>query len=63
MAAHIRPRTKFSRLGLMVSEQYCNPGYSGILQLGILNASPNAIILTPGLGIAQAVFEEIIFEN
>lgn len=59
MVAHIRPRTRFSRLGLMISAQHCNPGYSGILQLGIFNASPNAIILTPGLGIAQVVFEEL----
>ena len=59
MVAHIRPRTKFSRLGLIVSAQHCNPGYSGILQLGIYNASPNAITITPGLNIAQVVFEEL----
>lgn len=59
MIAHIRPRTKFSRLGLLVSAQHCNPGYSGVLQLGIYNASPNAITLTSGLNIAQVVFEEL----
>ena len=59
MAAHIRPRTKFSRLGLIVSAQHCNPGYSGMLQLGVYNASPNAITLHSGLNIAQIVFEEL----
>lgn len=59
MTAHIRPRTKFSRLGLIVSAQHCNPGYTGILQLGIHNVSPNAITLIPGLSIAQVVFEEL----
>lgn len=59
MAAHIRPRTRFSRLGLLVSAQHCNPGYSGFLQLGVYNASPNAITLTEGLNIAQIVFEEL----
>lgn len=59
MVAHIRPRTKFSRLGLIVAAQHCNPGYAGVLQLGIQNVSPNAITLTPGLCIAQIVFEEL----
>ena len=59
MVAYIRPRTKFSRLGLLVSTQHCNPGYSGILQLGVYNASPNAITLNSGLSIAQVVFEEL----
>ena len=59
MIAHIRPRTRFTRLGVLVSAQHCNPGYAGILQLGIYNASPNAIILKPELRIAQIVFEEL----
>ena len=59
MTAHIRPRTRFTRLGILVSAQHCNPGYSGVLQLGLYNASPNAVILTPGLKIAQAVFEDL----
>lgn len=59
MVAHIRPRTRFTRLGIMVSAQHCNPGYSGILQLGIHNSSPNAIIIKPNLHVAQIVFEEL----
>lgn len=59
LIAHIRPRTRFTRLGVCISAQHCNPGYSGILQLGIYNASPNAIILRPELRIAQIIFEEL----
>lgn len=59
LIAHIRPRTKFTRLGIIVSDQHCNPGYRGILQVGIRNVSPNSIALSPGLSIAQIVFEEL----
>lgn len=59
MVAHIRPRTRFTRLGIILSAQHCNAGYSGILKLGIYNASPNAIIIKPNLRIAQVVFEEL----
>lgn len=59
MVAHIRPRTRFSRLGIVLSAQHCNPGYSGVLQLGLYNASPNTIILKPGIRISQVVFEEL----
>ena len=59
LIAHIRPRTRFTRLGLIVSAQHCNPTYDGTLQLGLLNAGPNAVALLPGLKIAQVVFEEL----
>lgn len=29
ITAHIRPRTKFTRLGLLVSDQHCNSTYTG----------------------------------
>lgn len=57
--AHIRPRTKLTRLGLILSDQHCNPTYTGILQLGLLNATPYAIRIKPGLTIGQFVFEEL----
>lgn len=57
--AHIRPRTKLTRLGLILSDQHCNPTYTGILQLGLLNATPYAIKIKPGLTIGQFVFEEL----
>lgn len=59
MVAHIRPRTRFTRLGVLLSAQHCNPGYSGVLSLGLYNASPNAVILVPGVRVAQVVFEEL----
>ena len=59
MIAHIRPRTRFTRMGLLISSQHCNPTYEGTLQLGLLNASPNAIAIFPGLKIAQLLFEEL----
>lgn len=57
--AHIRPRTKFTRIGLLVSDQHCNPSYKGRLKIGLFNASSNAIILVPELNIAQIIFEEL----
>ena len=59
LVAHIRPRSRFTRMGLQVSAQHCNPTYSGKLQLGLFNASPNEIKIVPGMKIAQIVFEEL----
>lgn len=59
MVAHIRPRTKFTRLGLIITDQHCNPGYEGVLQVGIRNVSPNSIVLTQDLQIGQFIFEEL----
>lgn len=57
--AHIRPRTRFTRLGLLVADQHCNPTYSGQLFLGLFNASPNAIRIKKDVAIAQIVFEQL----
>lgn len=35
--AHIRPRTRFVRVGLYVSAQHCNSTYSGKLKIGVFN--------------------------
>ena len=59
LTAHIRPRTKFTRLGLIVSDQHCNSTYSGVLKIGLYNATDYAIKLKAGVGIAQVVFEEL----
>ncbi|WMI80886.1 dCTP deaminase [Anaerotignum sp. MB30-C6] len=59
LTAHIRPRTRFTRLGLIVSDQHCNSTYSGILKLGLFNATNYAIKITPNLRVAQIVFEEL----
>lgn len=57
--AHIRPRTKFTRLGLILSAQNCNSTYSGVLRLGLFNATNFSIKITPGLRIGQVFFEEL----
>lgn len=57
--AHIRPRTRLTRFGLLVAPQHCNPGYKGRLSLGMQNASPNNIALVPNIKIAQLVFEHL----
>lgn len=59
LTAHIRPRTKFTRLGLIVSDQHCNSTYSGNLNLGIFNATEYPIKIKKGMHIAQIVFEEL----
>lgn len=57
--AHIRPRTRHIRGGLLVVGQHCNPTYSGKLFIGICNMSPNAFRIKRGIRIAQVVFEEL----
>lgn len=59
LIAHIRPRTRFTRSGILIADQHCNPTYEGILQLGLYNLGSNAFLLKPGLQIAQMVFEEL----
>lgn len=59
LVAHIRPRTRFTRIGLLVASQHCNPTYSGRLYLGVFNAGPNALKLSKGISIAQLVFERL----
>ena len=46
LCAHIRPRTSFIRLGLILSHQHLNPTYEGKLSLGLYNASPFVFELT-----------------
>ncbi len=57
--ARVMPRTRFTRLGLLISSQFCNPSYSGRLSIGIQNVSPNNIRIVPGLSVAQLVFEKL----
>ena len=59
ITAHIRPRTRFTRLGLIVSDQHCNSTYSGKLRIGIFNVTDYPIKIFPGIRIAQMVFEEL----
>ncbi|MGN0732996.1 MAG: dCTP deaminase [Emergencia sp.] len=59
VTAHVRPRTRFTRLGLIVSGQHCNSTYHGNLKLGVFNATDYAIKIYPDTKIAQIVFEEL----
>ena len=59
LAGHIRPRTTFNKLGLIITCQHINPSYSGILQIGMKNNTPNVVVLKPGLVIGQVVFEVV----
>ena len=59
ITAHIRPRTRFTRLGLLVSDQHCNSTYEGNLKIGLFNATNYAIKILPGVRVAQIVFEEL----
>ncbi|NFC86235.1 dCTP deaminase [Clostridium botulinum] len=59
LIAHIRPRTTFTKMGLILSYQHINPSYDGQLQLGLYNATPYVIELIPNLIIGQLVFEQL----
>ena len=59
ITAHVRPRTRFTRLGLIVVDQHCNSSYSGVLKIGLYNATKYAINIKTGLRIIQILFEEL----
>lgn len=59
LVAHIRPRTRFTRAGILIADQHCNPTYEGQLYIGLHNVGPNTVLLSPGLRIAQFIFEEL----
>lgn len=59
LCAHIRPKTRYTRLGLIVSDQHCNSTYSGHLRIGLFNATDYPIKIRTGYSIAQIVFEAL----
>lgn len=59
LVAHIRPRTSFSRLGLLINFQHINPGYSGNLNILMYNVSPNTYKIYPNMHIGQLVLETL----
>lgn len=59
LTGHIRPRTSFIKLGLILSFQHINPSYNGQLQIGLYNATPNVIKIEAGTKIGQIVFEKL----
>lgn len=59
LVCHIRERTRFIRMGLQTNFQHVNPSSTTQINVGLYNASPNTIILYPGTGIGQMVFEQM----
>lgn len=59
ITAHLRPKTRYTRLGLLVSGQHCNSSYEGHMSIGLFNATDYPIRIHSGYTIAQIVFEEL----
>ena len=59
LTAHMRPKTRYTRLGLIVGDQHCNSTYTGHLRIGIFNATDYPIRIYSGVTIAQLVFVEL----
>ena len=59
VSAHIRPKTRYTRLGLIVSDQHCNSTYAGHLRIGLFNATDYPIRIRAGISIAQLIFDEL----
>lgn len=59
LTAHIRPKTRFIRIGLMISGQHINPDSICKLNIGLYNMTFNPIRLYSGISIGQIVFEEM----
>ena len=59
LTVHLRPKTRYTRLGLIVSDQHCNSTYTGHLRIGLFNATEYPIRIHTGFAIAQLVFEEL----
>lgn len=59
ITAHLRAKTSYTRLGLIVSDQHCNSTYSGHLRIGLYNATDYPVRIHAGYPIAQIVFEEL----
>ena len=62
LVAGLRPRTRFVRLGINVSDQHVNPLSTAILKIGIQNCTAYAINIYPNIGIGQLLFETLSSE-
>lgn len=62
MVAHLRPKTRFIRLGLYMSGQHINPDSVCKLNIGVYNCTVNPIRIYPGMSIGQIVFETLSAE-
>ena len=59
ITAHVEPRTRFTRIGLLVSPQHINSSFSGNVWIGLFNASSYPITIYQDTKIAQFVFEQL----
>lgn len=59
ITVHLRPKTRYTRLGLIISDQHYHSTYSGHLRIGLFNATNYPICIHSGYAIAQLVFEEL----
>ena len=59
VVAYVLPRTRYTRMGLLVANQFCSPSYSGRLRIGLFNASGNNLMLASYMPIAQLMFERL----
>jgi dCTP deaminase len=61
LAARIEGKSSRARCGLMVhfTAPTVHPGWAGPLTLEMINLGPKAILLRPGMPIAQLVIEEV----
>lgn len=59
ITAHIEPRTRYTRIGLLISPQHINSSYVGNNWIGLFNAANYPITIYKDTPIAQFVFEEL----
>lgn len=59
LTAHLRPKTRFIRAGVLVSGQHINPDSLCKLNLGVVNLTSNPIRMYSNMSIAQVVFENM----
>lgn len=61
LAAQVEGRSSLGRVGLFVhcTAGFIDPGFAGQVTLELFNASPRAVLLRPGMGIAQLVLHRL----
>ena len=59
LAGHLRSRTTFNKIGLVITSQHVNPSYNGHLQFGLKNTTNSAIEIAPNVVIGQLVSERL----
>jgi dCTP deaminase len=63
VAATVRDKSSWARVGLAVQNTYLDPGWSGWLTLEISNNSLDEVVIDAGEPIAQIVFEMLDFST